>query len=189
MTQQQADSVKDLAKPVVEVLLRITERECSFCKGTGEVGELIVHTISANKKIADGIYCDTCNGTGKVKWKWEPKWNDKVITDLGTVAQVTMIMPNGQIVLRDQLDKHFYGTQKDGEWLVSSNPFGEHIIPILHWEEIERVLERVGYPLSIEKYGCDIYRGEIVAHSIAKSRQSAVMKAVIKLGEEIHGTE
>ena len=50
MTQQQADSVKDLAKPTVETLIVITERKCSNCRGKGG-------------------WCWACSGTGKVKIK------------------------------------------------------------------------------------------------------------------------
>ena len=74
---------------------------------------------------------------------------------------------------------------------------GNEFIPILHWEEIERVLEKAGYIIKFMKnlsdkveYTCffnvadkDIldrpFRGD------AKSRQKAIMLSVIELGKEL----
>lgn len=146
--------------------------------------------VEAIKKISKG------------KWEWEPKWNDKAITSVGTVAQVTMILTNGQICLRDRLDNHFYGGRQDGKWVVSGSPIEElipllheELIPLLHWERIEEILEGMGYRLWVEKhldseFTCTIavktdeMYEKRVCRTQAKTRQTSVMLAVIELGKE-----
>lgn len=87
----------------------------------------------------------------------------------------------------------FLVSDKDDIDYVSSIALGE-TVPILPWEEIERVLEKNGYKVSIVKeigkddaicnisiqYTCDV----IIRDTFGNSRQKAVMKAVIALGKE-----
>ena len=173
MNQTEAEFVKDLAKPVVEALEKVTERECPECKG-----EPIKGTFHFESKV-----CILCNGTGKVKWKWKPKVGEWYLT------------PDDEVrCIGDELDLESIPI------VVDLNPA---YIPILHWEEIERVLEGVGYYVDTRKltpYGCghkelsvsEIYlinSPDFISDGKGESRQEAVMQAVIKLGEEIHGTE
>jgi len=135
MTQQQAESVKDLAKDTVEALEYISDYACDRC--------------------------GACQGKDEPKrWKWEPNYYDWVL--FRGCARILMDTPKS--AKRDEY------------------------IPILHWEEIERVLESVGYNILIgyrteQGYFCQIVGGKR-ADAWGKSRQEAVMKAVIKLGED-----
>jgi len=102
----------------------------------------------------------------KLGWKWEPK-----------VGEWFLDAVSGEIFLIDRDD-----VKDDSDCLHG------YVIPILHWEEIERVLEGMGYELEVRMRECAIslqQSGDCVVLVGAESRQSAVMKAVIKLGEEI----
>ena len=64
-------------------------------------------------------------------------------------------------------------------------------IPLLHWERIEHLLEGMGYELDVFKsvkehlFVCSVHRNsKIVLVVRAKSRQLAVMRAVIELRKE-----
>lgn len=166
MTQELAESVKDLAKPTVEALGVITERECPECCPD------LPH-----------YQCKICSGTGKMAWKWKPK-----VREWFYWVHYREIKP--ELVQ----DSEMCST------LSASMEHGTSAIPILPWEEIERVLEGVGYYLQMNKpldvyikkgemkVGCSIYqigRDDFIRFAQAKSRQEAVMKAVIKLGENL----
>lgn len=138
MIQNEAESVKDLAKPNNDVLERLG-------------------------------------------WKWKPEPGEWFLNKQGNPR--LMIGFNGYHI-------------EDAENLIYYPP---EIVPILHWEEIERVLEGVGYIIEIETFSftnynpyCKIYKKlnfaeiERIVKQSGKSRQEAVMKAVIKLAEEIN---
>jgi len=60
-------------------------------------------------------------------------------------------------------------------------------IPILHWEELERVLKEVGYYVFVRGDVHSLFEFQI-NKSIGpprQTRQEAVMESIIKLGEEI----
>ena len=186
MIQEQALEVKNLAKPVVEALGVITERECPECEGSGFEKEYeplheIQRDMDRDKPIEK---CDECNGTGKVGWKWEPKVGEWFLTET----------PKLELWL---LEKNY--------WIEESGRITgfRKVIPILHWEEIERVLEGVGYKTELDE-SSTLYKEFVIWderrkiprdvdsykfpnwHGRGKSRQQAVMLATIKLGEEKH---
>jgi len=214
MNQQQAEDVKDLAKPVVEVLPRIRERECPECEDRRE----------AYPEYAKGPYldCSTCSGTGKVKWKWEPKpsdifeytWKDvqsvpqpikrKSVEPLADFQWIEykelLVIPMKFDVWTDE-DEKYMAFGEGGNYQTRRHYRLSKCIPILHWEEIERVLEGVGYIVHVDKQHCSITRPRRLGMGTheyvswqrlnkiritSKSRQQAVMRAVIKLGEQIN---
>ena len=70
------------------------------------------------------------------------------------------------------------------------------VIPLLHWEKLEEILESVGYFLEVEKLShknceCLILKGmddpetECIAVGSGKTRQEAVMRAIVILGDKI----
>lgn len=179
MTQQQAIEVKDLAKPTVEAVALIAKRKCPECKGKGAVFGWIDFPSDPHPN------CSNCNGTGKVKWKWEPKWNDLAYLS-GTLVSIRKwwILPSQEIMC--MVDR----PEICGDGIVIPQ---KDLIPILHWEEIERVLEGVGYWVKVDPYGGNrAMIGSLPKHYQVenwvngKCRQEAVMKAVIKLGEKIN---
>ena len=168
MTHNEAESVKDLAKPVVEALGVITERKC-----------LAWHPPDPSTASEP---CALCSGTGKVKWKWEPEpgqwclYGNKLL--LITKVTVSVLEVSGGMIEAVKADK---------------------VIPILSWETIEKVLEGVewtrfefclidGYKFKASSYHAAQMGDDcpVVCTAVGKSRQEAVMKAVIKLGEEKH---
>lgn len=107
----------------------------------------------------------------RLDWKWQPQVGEWFFMD-------NPLFPTPHIVCEH----------------MNKNPDDlEYYIPILPWEEIEKVLEKVGYFLSIVRdnirglwfVGIDkhyIYEGH---QGNGKFRQEAVMLAVIKLGREL----
>lgn len=180
MIQNEAESVKDLAKDTVEALKKIV----------GSVEILSQHEMI--KQAQESITKKECGKYRLVykkdtrtivaeprRWKWEPKmgeqfiWDEQVWTIGGTKGK-WFIVVNTE-----------YGTTTDR--LLSSL---RKYIPILHWETIERVLEEVGYTVELEgHYSCQIHppnelRAWPEGGAVAESRQEVVMKAVIELGKE-----
>jgi len=119
------------------------------------------------------------------KWEWEPKPFELFLSDkdIYCVVDVSLFRdPQIDWIIEKAFDK-------DGN---NDGPFyPEHCIPILHWEKIEEILEGMGYWLRIgDKYSCQIHLPNGVnawpdGAGIGKSRQEAVQKAVIKLGEGV----
>lgn len=167
-----------LAKPFNEALEKIAERqerECPNCAG---------FTI---KMVADhwGLRtkrrpCPTCNGTGKIKgkWEWEPKLGEWYS------IQLENQLPTLKLVTEDNLDS------------VKQSKTWKRLIPILHWEEdIEPILKGMGCSLEftdkgiIENYGAVISdrknRTKAIFLGEGKTRQLAVMRAVIELGKGV----
>ncbi len=119
--------------------------------------------------------CNTCNGTHKIKWKRQPQVGEWIIYK----GKISLI--------------HY-------EWIDRlGNMFDEvfkECIPILDWETIEGILEKAGYGitmiLSPHRHGfvalsiTDETDNEIISFRRGgKSRQEAVMKAIIELGKEM----
>jgi len=187
MNYEQVNSIKKLAPKVNKVLEGLNIRGCSDCANTG----WIIRQIKGNDtRKEDGRICPTCNGTGKTHYSWTPQvgewctkedslylvtgyWINKVTGNLSLLVHV-----NGYEIIELQ---------------------GRNCIPILEWEEIERVLEKAGYILSIRDdinpetvskngFQCTIEKGFDfpIFSGYGKIRQSAVMKAVLELGKEIN---
>lgn len=165
MTQEMAESVKHLAKDTVEALRRIggSIKKCLECDG---------HGIRDSAPWGDQI-CPKCKGTGKVGgWNWEEKVGEWFLYPKNLLGDM-------QLVTSVEL-YHLHAWGEDFEISFKG------LIPILHWEEIERVLEGMGYSVSVYRDCCSISKGNTpLVEADGKSRQEAVMRAVIKLGEEI----
>jgi len=181
MTQKTALEVKDLAFPCFNAIKTIAgERECGECDGTG-----LIHRDHTRP------HCVYCNGTGKVGYIWKPQESQTILCrkEIHTISLV---------------GKHFL------YYLIPDQPLPrptaikpENCIPILDWEEIEKILEEVGYLLRlrgtpsgwipVQKWYCDViilHRDaaqvrELNSLAVAKSRQQAVMLAVIALAKEM----
>jgi len=150
---------------------------------TKEAQELASKVYEAIKKISKG------------KWEWEPKagggewciYNKKphLIVGVG-VGNDLWLRKSGIMCYMFEPDKR------------------KKIIPLLHWERIEEILEGMGYRVYMEefymdrslkarksaeckiyKYGEDLQGGTLLIKIEAKSCQLAVMRAVIELGKEM----
>jgi len=70
-------------------------------------------------------------------------------------------------------------------------------IPLLHWERLEKIVGDLGYKLVVckvvntldprERFMCEIWEEgkELYVCEVADTRQEAVMRVIIKLGEKI----
>jgi len=186
MNDKQALSVKDLAAPVNKVLEGL-EVECNMCDGGGRVhatgvdGHWLWSPSIENPIRAITEKCGGCNGTGKVKYFWQPKvgeWYFKT-KKYNWRKPILISSPN------------------DVQW---AKLFPTYCSPILEWEEIEGILEKAGYWLEMNKplseylkkdtmrVGCSIYqagKANFIAYAQGKSRLIAVYKAMIELEKEI----
>jgi len=174
MNYEQANTIKHLAQPCNKVLEGL-DVECPepLC----EKGKFLALNALAPTK------CPTCNGTNKVKWKWEVKVGEWCLLD-NTLALVIGFLDDSRLELRSKSHKSVYIRR-------------EHslLIPIPHWEEIKEVLEKAGYrvdvgevsPVNRCKYECIIIgsSSKKLADVYAETRQKAVMLATIELGREI----
>ena len=178
-------SKEELAKSCYEAIKKIArnvERRCPKCEGVGKVIRY------APQEVVSQVVCSTCNGTGKVKgkWKWEPeKW--ELVIYKGEVDVIT-------------------GHSKSPIHIHLSSVPGictKELIPLLHWERIEQILEGMGYYMSLPTKGerSDLwvvgfssfnfkgtnkefryYKNTYVGRG--QTRQEAVQRAVIELGKE-----
>ncbi len=184
MNIEEAESVKHLAKPLVEALEKVTERECGECKGCGRVKNIF---------LPGEIGCITCKGTGKLRWKWEPEVGDFILRN----NKVYILFP---VVFEEDLGFDANYKVYTNEPCFTLLDEVDDYIPILPWETIERVLEGVldarfefsrgtdiKWVLSVElhqdRFLKNGYYRTIV--SSGKDRTRAVYEATIKLGEEV----
>ena len=180
---------QELAKPCYEAIKKIAERtkiECPICAGRGRepvIGDYAMRQTSQE--------CERCNGTGKVKgkWEWKPEGHDTCINEKGPhkIEYIVLSFADNHLTLDPP---------------VLGNPWTESLrwkfIPLLHWERIEEILEGMGYDLSIDIIGAtgqiylppqghhiEIYDkyNKLKAEADAKTRQVAVQKAVIELAK------
>lgn len=173
---------QELAKPCYEALKKIAERQgekCSRCNGLGTI-------YSFGKEVSA---CFICHGTGKVKgkWKWKPEvgewclWKDKPYVIYEVEENI-----GPDIGYRDTRIAAPY----DFHYVMRKN-----LTPILHWEKIEEILKQLGYVLTGDSWLGDTYNtwiysehdkffGDPLVMCNGKTRQLAVMRAVIELGKE-----
>lgn len=185
--------------------------KCPKCNGTGKITQETMNrqaTESIRKKEHGKYQLVYKKATRTIVaeprgWEWEPELFQNVSID-GMIACVTSIDPPDdrfnlprKIALRNGFDKDFTGHYyKDEIWLTRNNDL--YIIPILGWEEIRSVLEKVGYKTKIETFDTDIagedghtYKfsifmgGKKIAKKMDYSIQQATMKAVIELAKGI----
>lgn len=131
------------------------------------------------------VNCPKCSGTGKVEWKWEPEVGEWYLC----------YCPGHELpcicLIKDE--------QKVEKIKIGNRPY-DNVIPILHRERIEEILEEMGYSFSIDEapHGeTPDYRlaehfawifdesGKVIARGKGKDRQTSAMLAVIELGKEI----
>jgi len=131
---------------------------------------------------------EVCKVLKKLGWKeWKPEEGEWGIYE-GKAHLITQV--DGNWVMVKKLVWGF-----DEEWIEKSK-----VVPILHWEKIEEILEEFSYDISTEK---TYENGVFVFHKAyisirdehdtwrdlaierGKTRQEAVMRAVVELGKRI----
>jgi len=177
-----------LAKPTVDALKKIAERqekESPSCRGKRNKPypfDACVECDGIGKESHDWRP-DECLAIDKVKgkWEWEPKVGEWCLYGntllLITKVTVSVLEVSGGMIEAVKADK---------------------VVPLLHWERIEEILEGMGYyftrgeeveqaedVLYIKKEGLDNLRLNIEIDFRDKSRQEAVQRAVIELGKEV----
>jgi len=173
-----------LAKPCHEAIKTLAERqekECPTCAGRGK--ESVIGDYAMRQTSQE---CKRCNGTGKVKgkWEWEPKMGEWCRFD-NISHLIKGVSNNPQII-----DLHPGYRQCDQ---TKYDPPASDVTPLLPWERIEKILEEMGYWLKTERLpfnGCRAMTGNLPKHYQVerwingRTRQEAVMRAVIELGKE-----
>jgi len=136
--------------------------------------ELAKPCVEAIKKIAQA--------KGK-EWEWEPEIGDFFLfgKEMGIVVDEDWVNPHT-----------FKGMCIDPEEKrgVINIIYIERATPILHWEKIEKILEDWGCVVIVYQGKCEIWEDDNTGMRLrirwgGKTRQEAVMRAIIKLGEEI----
>jgi len=114
----------------------------------------------------------------KLGWEWIPEMGEWCIYGFGVLGLVIGVRGKQWLNISD----YGYELHRDSAY------------PILQWEKIEEILEKLGYSVEIKNiyYFYDKYEFVIsqqysnfkTIEERAKTRQEAVMKAVTKLGKE-----
>jgi len=146
---------------------------------TKEVIELAKPCIEAIKKIAQA--------KGK-KWEWKPEIGDFFLfgKEMGIVVDKYKVNP--------YTFKGMCVEPKEKRGAVNIL-YIEDITPIPHWEKLEKIMEGLGYVMDLgftyiaagKYWYCNlrnINNGKIVG-VYGETRQEAVMRAIIRLSEEI----
>ena len=176
MNHEQVNAVKGLAAPVNKVLEGL-EVECGECNSDG------FRQLYPSGYGGRGLECRKCNGKKRVKYSWTPQVGE------------WMMWGSNELEL---ICQHNLGEIKNSKHKAE-------IVPILPWEEIERVLKKAGYKIKLYHttkgnpvhspemakpvWGCHIIKGKyaiILVISTEDIRQEAVMKAVRELGKELN---
>jgi len=136
--------------------------------------ELAKPCIEAVKKIA--------KAKGK-EWEWKPEVGEWCIDEnnIMLIAEVDYIT--------DDPENWYQISNGSYNWCTGSM----YVIPLLHWEKLEKIMEKFGYKMYVKfetiggnHYQCGICNGTaVLVLEIGKTRQEAVMRAIIRLGEEI----
>lgn len=178
--------VQELAQETYEAIKKIAgniERECSECN----FGKICIGPAKIDYRK-----CKNCNGTGKVKgeWEWKPE-----------VGEYCIYRPNSPYFNKLEL---ITGINKEKRKLLLSHSIDSYpmdeCIPLLHWEKLEEILEEMGYVIDLGKeytswedftWHCDLRQKYtsgykfVLAGSSCKTRQEAVMWAVIELAKKM----
>ena len=150
---------------------------------TKEEQKLAPKVVQAIEKITQ---------SARREWEWKPE-----------VGEWCLYKSRIDLLLQDEDGHWYFGIRRDrlfGELHTLANPvcfYGiANLIPLLHWEKLEDILEDLGFFLEVEKIGrkdckCLILKGsggpetECVAAGSGKTRQEAVMRAVIELAKRM----
>ncbi len=158
---------------VMKVLEELTEKKCPKCNGRGKFKPVFPGE--------SGYGCGHCRSTGKVHYSHTPQVGEWCVWRKG-IVMIEKVYDDDSFRTNNQIAK-----TKDS-------------IPILEWEEIERVLEKAGYWLEINKpldkyivkgcmnIGCSIYqegKDDYIVYARGHSRIEAVYDAVNRLGKEL----
>jgi len=191
-----------LTPKVIEAIKKIAgEKKCSECKGEGWISTPDFDDSSKEDFIDK---CRSCNGTGKIKgWEWEPEWNELALLNNEIVSIRQHWLTTDKIKacrVAGRNEKSI--TVMNGYPLYKPN-CKDKLIPLLHWERIEEILEGMGYRIYVDGFymgrdlkarksaECKIYEyeehlqgGVLLVKIEAKTRTEAVYAAVIELGKE-----
>ncbi len=189
---QPTESVKHLALSCYKAMQVIGGKECPKCGGKGYF-PLSKERITVAPQHTS-IDCPTCNGTGKVKWKWELQVGEYILLD----DEIHLLFPT-----RDGLGfdagmscGRSTGYCEEKCYQDFTDSIKAKCIPILPWETIIKILETMGYVVTVIYEGgdelhkrgyCNIWEEDkcVVEVEGAKDCPEAVMLAVIKLGKEL----
>lgn len=167
MNQTEAESVKDLAKPVVEALKKVAEREC-----------VAWHPPDPSTASEP---CALCNNTGKVGWKWQPKvgeWclygNTLLLITKVTVSVLEVSSGMVEVVKANKVIP------------ILSWETIKRVLEKCNHRTYTSISDSGNALCQICFYGRRKGRHNVMAKANGKSRQQAVMLATIKLGEEKH---
>jgi len=142
---------------------------------TKEEIELAPKVYEAIKKIAER--------QGK-RWEWEPERGDWFLAgkDVGIVIDNYEVNPN---VFRG------IGIYPDAKKGIINWLYIHQVIPVPHWEKLEKILEKFGYFLDVDydyhaPFCCEICDSKkqnlSIVFGYGNTRQEAVMEAIIRLG-------
>jgi len=144
--------------------------------------ELAPKVYEALKKIAEK--------QGK-KWEWEPEIGDWfLLNDYPyVVAGVLWYTIANKVDNEPQPDDAISVVYVKSHTIQTEAH--DNVIPLPHWEKLEEIMEGLGYILQgpFKDKSCFVARFGVKGWAEGKSRQEAVMRAIIKLGEEIGKNE
>jgi len=156
-----------------------------------EAVKLTKSLVEAIKKIAE-------KREGGKKWRWEPETGE-----LFALPDYEYNPHHLGIYLYSSDNFTYYYFLPRKEIITTQNGYFEYCVPFLHWERIERILEEMGYYLSVvgfekdsDEWETEDYQAYICVknkkdkqykewYGHNKSRQIAVMQAVIEAAKEI----
>ena len=152
------------------------EIECPECKGIGTVPAYGVRGS-----------CPTCHSRQKIPYSWTPQvgewciWKENIehIVDIDILSNDDFTLYFDYI---SDLDCYFDFDNRRASVSKAT--------PILEWQVIEEVLEKAGLKLKLrftsqQEWFALIIGDRCEVAGIGKSRQEAVMKAVLELGKEM----
>lgn len=174
MTQELAESIKDLAKDTINalsIIVKSVARECPKCKGNGQLKltKQIRDSVKTLPEVEIGA-CPQCNGTGKIsqqemvrqaKESIAKKERGKYRLVYKKDRRTIVAEPRGWEWKPEVRERCLWGEAvllvtdiNDYKLSVSGVEIIEEVnvnqvIPILSWQEIKRVLEGMGYIVKV----------------------------------------
>ncbi|MHC1624720.1 MAG: hypothetical protein ACXQS2_01805 [Methermicoccaceae archaeon] len=146
--------------------------------------ELAPKVYEAIRKIA--------KAKGK-KWEWKPEIGDWFLLDdyPYVVAGVLWYTIEDKVVDEPQPDDAISIVYVKSHTIQTEAH--DNVIPLLHWEKLEKIMEKFGYFLDLDydyhtPFCCEIWDSKQnlpVAFGYENTRQEAVMQAIIELSEKI----